>query len=156
MKAAVLYYSRTGKTAVAAKALAEKISADLIEIKDLKNRKGVMGWLGAGRDAGGNKTTNIEPPSFDTSNYDTICFGTPVWAGKPTPTFNTMIKNFEISGKDVILFMTCGGKSCEQPLNIMRDKVKSEGGNVIKTFEVPDSKKKSDEDIKTEINNFKI
>jgi hypothetical protein len=38
----------------------------------------------------------------------------------------------------------------------MRDKVKSEGGNVIKTFEVPDSKKKSDEDIKTEINNFKI
>lgn len=56
MKAAVLYYSRTGKTAVTAKALAEKIYADLIEIKDLKNRKGVIRWLGAGRDAGGNKT----------------------------------------------------------------------------------------------------
>ena len=50
-KSAVLYYSRTEKTAAAAKALAERVSGDLIEIKDLKNRKGIIGWLSAGRDA---------------------------------------------------------------------------------------------------------
>ncbi|MGF7118549.1 flavodoxin family protein [Methanobacterium oryzae] len=154
MKAAILYYSRTGKTAIAAKALAEKIGGDLIEIRDLKNRKGVLGWLRAGRDGGSSKTTDIEPSSFDTSIYDTICFGTPVWNGHPTPAFNTMVKSFEITGKDIILFMTCGGKTCEKPLNIMRDMVKSEGGNVIKTFEIPESGKKSGEDIKTEINNI--
>jgi hypothetical protein len=65
-----------------------------------------------------------------------------------------MVKNFEITGKDVILFMTCGGKTCEKALNIMRDIVKSEDGNVIKIFEVPESKKKSEKDIKTEINNI--
>lgn len=154
LKAAVLYYSRTGKTAIAAKVLAEKIGGDLIEIKDLRNRKGVLGWLRAGRDGGSSKTTEIEPSSFDTSIYDTICFGTPVWNSHPTPAFNTMAKNFEITGKDIILFMTCGGKTCEKPLNIMRDMIKSEGGNVIKSFEVPESKKKSEEDIKAEINNI--
>ena len=154
MKAAVLYYSRTGKTAIAAKALADKIDGNLIEIRDLKNRKGVLGWLRAGRDGGGSKTTEIEPSSFDTSIYDTLCFGSPVWNSHPTPAFNTMIKNFEISGKDIILFTTCGGKTCEKALNIMKNMAKSGGGNVIKTFEVPESGKKSGEDIKTAINNI--
>jgi flavodoxin len=96
LNAVVLYYSRTQKTTVAAKALAEKISGDLIEIKDLKNRKGIFGWLRAAMDARGGKSTQIEPLSFDTSNYDTICIGSPIWASKPTPAFNTMINNFEI------------------------------------------------------------
>ncbi|MGZ7043997.1 MAG: flavodoxin family protein [Methanobacterium sp.] len=115
MKSAVFYYSKTGKTAAVAKALRDKIAGDLIEIKDLKNRKGTMGWLRAGRDAGGNKTTQIEPSSYDTSDYDIMFFGTPVWNGKPTPAFNTMIKNFEINGKDVILFLT-SNRSKEKPL----------------------------------------
>jgi len=154
LKTAVLYYSRTGKTTIAAKALADKIDGNLIEIRDLKNRKGVLGWLSAGKDRWSSKTNKINPSSFDTSIYDTICLGTPVWNGHPTPAFNTMVKNFEITGKDIILFMTCGGKTCEKPLNIMRNMVKSEGGNVIKTLEVPESIKKSDEDTKAEINNI--
>jgi len=43
LKSAVLYYSRTGKTATVAKALANKIPRDLVEIKDLKNRNGIIG-----------------------------------------------------------------------------------------------------------------
>ncbi len=152
MKIAVLYYSRTGTTAVAAKALSERINGDLIEIKDLKNREGVMGWLRAGRDAGGNKTTQIEP-SVDTSDYDTLCLGTPVWNNKPSPAFNTMIKNFEVRGKDVVLFVTSGG-SVNKPLKVMSNAVEAVGGNVLKTFAI--TGKKSEEEIKDEINSLTL
>jgi len=155
MKTAVFYYSRTGKTQVAAEALAEKISGELIQIKDLKNRKGIIGWLRAGRDARSNKTTQIEPSHFDTSNYDTLCFGTPVWAGKPTPAFNTMLKDFEIVGKDVIIFLTCN-RTYVKPLNIMSEAVNLEGGNIIKKFAIIESGKKSEQEIKNEINNIDI
>ena len=155
MRTAVFYYSRTKKTEIAAKALAEKISGDLIEIEDLKSRKGILGWIRAGRDARGNKVTQIEPSSFDTSNYDTLCFGSPVWAGKPAPAFNTMIKNFEIVGKDVIIFLTCN-RTYEKALDIMSNAIKSEGGNIIKKFAIVESGKKSEQDIINEINNLEI
>ncbi|MGZ7108781.1 MAG: hypothetical protein ACXVHW_07420 [Methanobacterium sp.] len=38
----------------------------------------------------------------------------------------------------------------------MSNAVKSEGGNVVKTFAITGSGKKSDEDIKTEINHLEI
>ncbi|MGZ7108479.1 MAG: flavodoxin family protein [Methanobacterium sp.] len=155
MKSAVLYYSRTQKTAVTANALAEKTSGDLIEIIDLKNRKGIFGWLRAAMDARGNKTTQIEPSTVDTANYDTMYIGTPVWAGNPTPAFNTIIKNFEITGKDIVIFLTCGS-NYGNALDLMSEAVKSEGGNVIQTIAITNTGKKSDEDIKNEINNIEI
>jgi flavodoxin len=156
LKSAVLYYSRTGKTAVAAKALADKISSDLIEIKDIKNRNGIIGWIRALLDARGMKTTQIEPNAVNTADYDTICFGTPIWAGNPTPAINTIIKNCEIVGKDVILFVTLGGNKPKNMLNLMRKEVEEKGGNVIKTIAIENSGKKSDEDIINEINEIDI
>lgn len=156
LNAAVLYYSQTEKTAVVATALAKRISGDLIEIKDLKNRKGIIGWIKAALDARGEKITQIEPSFFDTSNYDTLCIGTPVWAGKPTPAINTVINNFEIKGKSIILFITLGGSNYENALHLIKSKVEANGGNVIKTFAITKSGKKSSEDLKTEVNNLKI
>ncbi|HML05185.1 MAG TPA: flavodoxin [Methanobacterium sp.] len=156
MKSAVLYYSRTEKTATAAKSLADKISGDLFEIKDLKSRKGIIGWIRSAMDARGLKTTQIDPSTIDTSNYDTLCIGTPVWAGKPTPAFNTMIKNFEIRGKDIIVFVTLGGAKYKNTLNLIKTNVEANGGNVVKTFTITNTGKKSDEEIKAEVNNLNI
>lgn len=151
MKSIVFYYSRTGKTAIAAKTLADKMSSELVEIKDLKNRDGIIGWIKALFDARGMKITQIEPNKVNTADYDTICFGTPIWAGNPTPAINTVIKNFEIRGKDVILFVTLGGDKYKNMLNLMRKEVEEKGGNVIKTIAIVNSGKKSDEDIINEI-----
>jgi len=38
----VIDYSRTDKTRAAAKAIAEKMDADIFEIKDLKSRSGIL------------------------------------------------------------------------------------------------------------------
>ena len=67
-----------------------------------------------------------------------------------------MIKNFEITGKDIILFVTLGGSNFENALNLIKTKVEANGGNVIKTFAIANSGKKSDEDIKIEINNLNL
>jgi flavodoxin len=52
MKALIVYYSRTGRTKKIAKEIQLGIKAEIEEIKDSKNRKGILGWLSAGRDAG--------------------------------------------------------------------------------------------------------
>jgi len=151
-----MYYSRTGKTKIAANALANKISGDLIEIKDLKNRMGILNFMRAAFDARGSKITNIEPSNVDTTNYDILCFGTPVWGSRPTPAFNTMIQNFKIAGKNIILFVTLGGANYEDVLNLMSKMTKEKGGNVIKTFAITNSGKKSDLEIENEINGMEI
>jgi ATP-dependent protease ClpP protease subunit len=67
-----------------------------------------------------------------------------------------MINNFEIKGKNIIIFVTLGGSNYENALNLIKSNIESNGGNVIKTFAIVNSGKKSDEDIKTEINNLEI
>ncbi len=156
MKSAIIYYSRTQKTSIVAKAIADKISGDLIEIRDLKNRNGILGWLRAAFDARGDKTTTIEPSSIDTSIYDKLYIGTPVWGGKPTPAINTVMNSFSINEKDIVLFVTLGGSNYKGALEIMENKTKSRGANIVKTFAVVNSGKKDEDEIKTEINNMNL
>jgi len=156
LKSIVLYYSRTGKTAVAAKAIADKISSEIIEVKDLKSRKGLIGWIRAALDARSMKTTQIEPSTVNTADYDIIYLGTPVWAGKPAPAINTAINNFEIRGKDIILFVTLGGDKYKNMLKLMSKEVESKGGNVIKTIAIAKSGDKTDADIVNEVNKMDI
>lgn len=156
MKSLVLYYSRTGKTEIVAKAIANKLSSEIVEIKDLKGRKGFMGYIKAALDARGMKTTKIEPSTINIADYDTICLGTPTWAGKPAPAINTVIKEFEIKGKDIILFVTLGGNRYENIFDSMSKEVEAEGGNVIKTIAVVKSGNKTEADIIDEVNNMDI
>lgn len=76
----VIYYSRTGTTAKVAQAIAAPLGADTEEIKDTVNRKGIWGWLLAGRDASRKTETAILPLQHDLSAYDLVIVGTPIWA----------------------------------------------------------------------------
>jgi flavodoxin len=156
LRSIVLYYSRTGKTAAAAKAIADKTSSKIVEIKDLKSRTGITGWIKSAMDARGMKTTQIDPSTLNTADYDTICIGSPVWGGKPAPAINTVMKTFEVRGKDIILFVTLGGTSPDDTLNLMKKLVEEKGGNVIKTIAIMKSGSKSDADIQNEINEIDI
>lgn len=56
-KPLVVYYSRTGKTRLVAGKVAELLGGDLVEIREAKDRSGLRGWLGAGRDTLGDRPT---------------------------------------------------------------------------------------------------
>lgn len=130
-KVLIAYYSRTGTTKIIASTLAERFHAQLIEIKDLKPRDGIQGFLSAGKDAAEGIKTTIEPASIDLSEYDIIFLGTPVWAGRPTPAILTFVDNSDFHNKKVVLFVTmhfCGGRKTIYELT---RKIEEKGGKVI-------------------------
>ena len=100
----VVYYSRTGNNRTIAKTIAEKLSADIDEIIDKKNRQGKLNWLLAGRDSRARKLTEIEYQK-DPQNYNTIIIGAPIWAWNPIPPLRTYLQQVNLKGKRVAFFI---------------------------------------------------
>lgn len=50
MSRLVVFYSRTGNTKKVAEALARELKCDTDEILETKSRKGILGYIFAGRD----------------------------------------------------------------------------------------------------------
>ena len=117
MKSLVVYYSRTGTTKQIAEELAQKLEADLDEIIDQKSRKGVIGWLKAGRASQGRKTTEIRVEK-DPEDYELVILGTPIWAGRMTPAMRTYLQNHDFSKRKVAFFTSQGG---EEPLKAITE-----------------------------------
>src|SRR5580704_6888401 len=80
-KVLVVYFSRTGTTRLLAQAMAKMLAADLEEICDFSNRKGVGGYLRSLADIIMKRPVEIVPAGRDVTAYDLIVIGTPVWAG---------------------------------------------------------------------------
>jgi len=131
MKSVILYYSRTGKTRFLAEKLGDELGADLAEIRDLKERRGLSGFLGGVRDAHLGLKTEVAPSSFDLSNYEVVIFGTPVWAYSPTPAVSTFLDKCNLVNKKVILFVTSRGVGYRRAINILKDIVEERGGRVV-------------------------
>ena len=65
MKSLVVYYSKSGNTKKVGQLIAEQAKADVEELKDLKKRSGIFGWIGAGRDGMKGNRTKIAPTTKD-------------------------------------------------------------------------------------------
>ena len=147
MKTLIIYYSGSGSTKIMARTLSMHLKADIIGIKDLKNRKGFANRLISSIDAFRESKTEISPAKVDLTDYDLIYVGTPTWANKPAPAIITLIDNCNWKGKDVILFttMTKPG-SGEETLDRLEEKVYLRGGRVVESFSLV-TRDKSPEDI---------
>ncbi|MDI6644249.1 MAG: flavodoxin [Methanobacteriaceae archaeon] len=145
MNTIVLYYSRSEKTAKVADIIAKNISADIIRIKDMKDRSGPINYLKASIDALREDKTDIEPSNIDLSEYGLVYIGTPNWAGKPAPAIITLIDKNDFRGKDVILFATMGRQGGENVIDRMREKVEARGARMITSFLIKTGGKSSSE-----------
>lgn len=114
-KILVAYFSASGVTAKAAKALAEAAGADLYEIKpekpytsedlnwnDKKSRSSVEMNDRTSRPAIAEKVENME-------QYQTVFVGFPIWWYVAPTIINTFLESYDFSGKTVIPFATSGG-----------------------------------------------
>jgi len=131
MKNLILYYSRTGKTRFLAEKLQQELGGDLVEIRDLRKRKGPFGFLRGVRDALLGLNTEVAPSSFDLSKYELIILGTPVWSYGPTPALNTFLQTCNLTDKKVIIFVTSRGTGYRRAIDILRGKVEAKGGKVV-------------------------
>ena len=86
--------------------MAVKLGADLEKIIDKKNRKGIFGWLGAGRDGMKKKLTEIGPLTKNPADYDLVILGSPVWGWAMVPAVRTYIEQKKANFKSVALFTT--------------------------------------------------
>lgn len=145
MKTIILFYSRSRKTALVSKILAEEINADLVEIVDLTERKGPLNYLKASVDAFRENKTIIKPETVDLSNYDLVYLGSPTWASKPAPAMITLIDQCDFKGKDVIIFATMGSSGGQKVIDRMKEKIEPRGGRMIKSFQVKTGGKKIEE-----------
>lgn len=134
MKTGIVYYSRTGNTQMVAKALSEELKADLIEIKDVQDRKGFLSTLKSSIDALRETKTRIKPEKVDLSDYDLLYVGSPTWAGKPAPAIITFIDTADLMGKDVILFTTMSRQGGEGTIERMAEKISARGGRIVNQF----------------------
>ena len=93
-KTAIVFYSMNGNTAMVAKKLAERMDADLIEIKPEQSYpdKGFKKFLWGGKSAVMAETPKLIPYTFNADEYDQIIIGFPVWAGNVTPPIRSFVK----------------------------------------------------------------
>ena len=149
MATLIIYYSQGGTTELVAKTLAKNLRASMVRIHDLKNRDGFKNKIFASINAFRESKTDIVPARVDISQFDTIIFGTPTWAGNPTPAILTIIDRCNLTGKDVMLFATMDSNRGDTNIERLEEKVKMRGGRVIESFTIA-TKNKSPEKLVTD------
>jgi flavodoxin len=144
MKTLIVYYSLTGNTEAVAKELSKELNADLRKVEDLKKHATPWYYSVGCFSAIKNKQWDIKSVDFSLNGYDRIFVGSPVWANNPVPAINTFIANADFTGKDVILFVTLGGKTSEPCIKNMSEKITQKGGKIIGSFAIQAGKKPED------------
>jgi len=143
MKTLVAFYSRTGNTKKVSLSIAKILKADIDEIIDLKDRRGIRGWLGGGKDAFFKKSTTIKNKK-DASKYGMVVIGTPVWVGTMVPAVRSYLSKYKL--KKVAFFCTCGSHQAKTFRNMEQLSNKP-----LATLDLKDKKigdKESEEKIK--------
>lgn len=106
MKTLVVYFSRTGTTRRIAGAVAAGLGAALEEIEDGQNRRGILGFLRAGREAMLKKPAKIGEKKNDPGGYSMVIIGTPVWAGNISSPVRAYLEQNKGTFQVVSLFVT--------------------------------------------------
>jgi len=107
MKTIVVFYSRTNNTKLVANIISKMLKCDIEEIIDTRNREGFFGYIRAGYESTFKKLTVIKKTKYNSSKYDLVIIGTPVWAGLSSPVRTYLSKNKNL--KKVAFFCTMGG-----------------------------------------------
>jgi flavodoxin len=113
IKTLVCFYSLDGNTRHIAKAIQQKIDADLLElrIKSPYKYKGFLKYFVGGMQVIFRSRPPLLPLGKDLRDYHLIYFGTPVWAGSYAPAFRTLFTTTELKKKKIAFFACCGGKA---------------------------------------------
>ena len=123
MKTLIVYFTRTGTTEIAAKALQTKLQCDIEKIIDHKDWSGPIGWLAAGRQALKKNLTEIEEAKFEPAGYDLVIIGTPVWAGLCPPAIRTYISRHKEQFKKIAFFTTQGSAKRQKVFDDLKDQI---------------------------------
>ena len=115
MNALVAYFSASGTTAKAAKALAKAAGADLYEIKPaVPYTSADLNWMDKGSRSSVEMNDKHSRPALadmdaPVTGYDVIFLGFPIWWYTAPTIINTFLESYNFTGKTIVLFATSGG-----------------------------------------------
>lgn len=136
MRDLVVYYSHTGKTEMAARAVAEALGADLRKLVEKKPRRGLLGFLRSGFEARTGAKSALVNPDFSLDGYGKIVLCQPFWASSTVPAMNSFLACVEPKGKRFALLIVTGGGEAGAALAKMKAAIESRGGKVIAVLDV--------------------
>jgi len=118
MRILIIFYSRTGTTRRVSQVLAEELNqmgcqVTTEELIDLKSRKGILGWVGALKDAILKRPAGLESVKADVAAFDLVAVGTPIWAFTVTPAVLSFLKAHAGQINKAAFFCTSGGSSAK-------------------------------------------
>lgn len=112
----IVFYSRTGHVRAVAKVIADACGADLEEIRDVRARHGMFGWLRSAREARRRDLPEIAALQHNPADYDLIVLGTPVWASAMASPMRSFLSKQGPRCRAIALFCTMGGRGGDTTL----------------------------------------
>lgn len=114
MKTLVAYFSAGGVTAKAAQKIAAATGADIFEIKpQIPYSEKDLNWRNplarCNKEKIGKKDVPIEGKIGDIAPYERVYLGFPIWYYGAPNIIETFLKQYDLSGKQLVLFATSGG-----------------------------------------------
>ena len=111
MRIGVIYFSYEGNCRLIAEQINAVVQGDVLalQLEEHKPRKGLAKYVWGGRQVVLNQRPALKPYTFDSTAYDLIIIGTPVWAGSPAPALDAFLEQTRIAGKKLALFCCCAG-----------------------------------------------
>ncbi|MEN5033134.1 hypothetical protein [Pseudomonas sp. TWI929] len=110
-RAAVVYFSRSGNTALVARHVAQRLDATLFPLDAPDYQLGMGGLAHAVMDANTRRSKpevlpDITPRTIDLKPFDTVWLGSPVWLYSPAPPIWAFVEHNRFDGQRVVLFNT--------------------------------------------------
>lgn len=129
---AVIYFSRSDNTALAARHLATRLGARIFALDTPVYRLGPRGLVQAPGDANTLKNApealpNILPRTLDLTPFEMVWLGSPVWLYSPAPPIWAFVEHNRFDGKDVVLFNTYNSHFGEEHIAALKAKVMARG-----------------------------
>lgn len=125
MKRIIVYYSLSGNTEEAVKAIAERLDCEILKIDTVKEmpKSFAARILVGGGQVAMNIIPEIKPINKDLSVYDEIFIGTPIWNSKGVPAINAFLSDDNICQKVTGLIITSGGGDIEKCVKALEMKI---------------------------------
>ncbi len=145
-KYVTIVHSRSGNTAVMARALSELLQTDYIRI-EAPDGIGDSFFSSPNR----NKIIEIKPKTVNLEKYSLVIIGSPIWYWYPTAVIYSFLKNNSLKDKKVILFYSYEGGISKAAVSEWQEMVKSSEGKVIDVIGINRKIFKSGKEIENEI-----
>lgn len=131
-RTAVVYFSRSGNTALAARHVARRLDARLFALQAPEYELGLGGLAHALKEANALKSRpqalpEITPRTVDLTAFDTVWLGSPVWLYSPAPPIWAFVEHNRFDGQHVVLFNTFNSHFGDDHIAALKARVMARG-----------------------------